>query len=36
MAVSRLLDKELKGLMDAATDADQQSTSTAPSPERSS
>ncbi|OWT38770.1 hypothetical protein J008_04090 [Cryptococcus neoformans] len=37
MAVSRLLDKELKDLMDAATAADQQSTtSAAPSPEKSS
>ncbi|KIR82561.1 hypothetical protein I306_00395 [Cryptococcus gattii EJB2] len=36
MAVSRLLDKELKDLMDAATAAEPQSPSAAPSPERSS
>lgn len=36
MAVSRLLDKELKDLMDAATASEPQSPFAAPSPERSS
>ncbi|WVO22496.1 uncharacterized protein IAS62_003826 [Cryptococcus decagattii] len=36
MAVSRLLDKELKDLMDAAIAAEPQSPSAAPSSERSS